>query len=156
MIDVGVAVGDRVGTGLGVRVGTGVNVGVGNGDGACVGATVCTGAAVGAAVGATGGAGGSVGASVAGAASCGAAAGPDPGLLSVGVVSFPTTTPSDGAGADVTFGNAFVFGVAVVGAGELLGAVIEPRGGGFIAAGRNTIKPPMSRPITAPTRLSRN
>src|SRR5882762_5655697 len=156
MIEVGVAVGDRVGTGLGVRVGTGVNVGVGKGVGACVGATVCTGAAVGAAVGATGGAGGSVGAPVAGAASFGAAAGPDPGLPPIGVVSFPSTTPSDGAGAGLTFGNAFVFGVAVVRAGELLGAVIGPRGGGVIAAGRNTIRPPMSRPITAPARLSRS
>jgi hypothetical protein len=156
MIEVGVAVGDRVGTGLGVRVGTGVNVGVGKGVGACVGATVCTGGAVGAAVGATGGAGGSVGAFVAGAASCGAAAGPDPGLLSVGVVWFASTTPWDGAGADVTFGSAFVFGVALVGAGKLLGAVIEPRAGGVIAAGRTTISAPMSRPITAPARLSRS
>ena len=145
MIEVGVGdVGARVGTGDGVRVGTGVKVGVATG--ACVGATV--GAAIGGAgAGESEGGGGT---SVAGAARGGATVG------SVGVVWLPSTTPSDGAGDEVTFGTAFVFGVALARAGELLGAVIGPCRGGAPPAEEKTINPPIRSPTTPPAMPSRN
>jgi len=147
MIEVGVGdVGARVGTGDGVRVGTGVKVGVATG--ACVGATV--GAAIGGAGAGESEAGG--GASVAGAARGGATV----GSLPVGVVWLPWTAPSDGAGDEVTFGTAFVFGVALAAGGELLGAVIGPCRGGAPPAEEKTIKPPISSPTTPPARPSRN
>ena len=159
MIEVGVGDGATVGVGIGVgvRVGTGVRVGVGNGDGegACVGATVGTEVGLGKGAG-VGGSGGGVGGSVAGAARGGVATGSGADSLPVGFVWLPSTTPGDGAGDEVTFGDAFVLGVAVLDAGEVLGAVIGPRAGGAIAAGRTTISPPNSRPIAAPARPSRN